>query len=227
MARPCADNDFEAGLFSAAVTAFTIESYKWLQQDPQETSAHLLAFIALQLGNSSAPGLPIFSSISPQPTAISTSEVRINVLWFLSLTLSLTTVLVGILCLQWLREYRRDAALPHKDAVALRQMRYEGLLQWHVPEILSTLPLLLQLSLILFFGGLLDLLWSLNSLVASCVSVVVGLVMLFLAATTILPALQQALIRDRHLRVGQCPYKSPQSWLFLRLGLCLCGFSTS
>ena len=127
-------------------------------------------------------------------------------------------MLVGILCLQWLREFQRDATLPHKDAVALRQMRYEGLKKWHVPGILSTLPVLLQLSLVLFFIGLLDLLWSLNTPVAACVSAVAGMVMLFLIATTALPALQQALTRNKLFRVPQCPYKSPQSWLFYRVG---------
>ena len=110
---------------------------------------------------------------------VTQAQIRINVVWFLSLTISLTIVLVGILCLQWLREFQRDANLPHKDAVALRQMRYDGLKKWHVPGILSTLPLLLQLSLVLFFIGLLDLLWSLNTFVAAYVSAVVGMVMLF------------------------------------------------
>ena len=149
---------------------------------------------------------------------VTQAQIRINVVWFLSLTVSLTTVLVGILCLQWLREFQRDATLSHKDAVALRQMRYEGLTEWYVPGILSILPLLLQLSLVLFFIGLLDLLWSINTFVAACVSAVIGMVMLFLIVTTALPALQRASTRDKHLRVPQCPYKSPQSWLFYRAG---------
>lgn len=144
--------------------------------------------------------------------------MRINTVWFLSLTLALTTVLIGILCLQWLREFQRDAALPHKESVALRQMRYEGLIEWHVPEILSALPVILQLALILFFVGLLDLLWSLHPIIAACISAVVGVVMLFLATTTVLPTLQHALTKNNHLRILQCPYKSPQSWLFYRMG---------
>jgi hypothetical protein len=122
------------------------------------------------------------------------------------------------MCLQWLREYRRDVALPHKDAIALRQMRYEGLLAWRVPEILSALPVILQASLLLFFIGILDLLWSRNPTVAASVTVVVGIVMSFLAISTALPALQHALTKNRHLRVHQCPYKSPQSWLAYKFG---------
>ncbi|KDR79392.1 hypothetical protein GALMADRAFT_137234 [Galerina marginata CBS 339.88] len=202
-----------AGLFSATITSFTIESYKWLSEDPNDVSVRLLGVLASQATNSSVP-----SNLLLQPFTVSASDVRINAAWFLSLTLGLTTVLIGILCLQWLREYQRDAALPHKEAVALRQMRYEGLLYWRVPDILSLLPILLQSSLILFFIGLLDLLWARHTLVAGCVTAAVGVVMLFLAATTALPALQHAFTKDKHLRVKQCPYKSPQSWLFYRSG---------
>ena len=191
-----------------------MESYKWLQEETDDISVRLLSFMASQLANS--------TSVPPElvrpPFSVRPTEVRVNAVWFLSLTFSLTTVLIGILCLQWLREFQRDAALPHKDAVALRQMRYEGLLHWRVPEILSALPLLLQSSLLLFFIGLLDLLWDRNTTVAACVTAAVGVVLIFLALTTLLPALQHAFTRDKHLRVRQCPYKSPQSWLCYRVG---------
>lgn len=193
------------------MTAFVVESYKWLQEDTDDVSVRLLAFIANQLANSSTPFPP---ALVQQPFSVSPSEVRINSVWFLSLALALTTVLIGILCLQWLREFQRDASLSHKDAVALRQMRYEGLLHWRVPDILYILPILLQTSLVLFFCGLLELLWIRNTIVAAFITAVVGGVMLFLAATTALPAIQYVLTRDPHMRVYQCPYKSPQSWLF-------------
>ncbi|CAA7257496.1 unnamed protein product [Cyclocybe aegerita] len=204
-----------AGLFSATVTAFAVESYKWLQEDNEDVSVRLLAFMASQVAQSNVSVPP---ELVPPPFSVSGSDIRINAAWFLSLTLSLTTVLIGILCLQWLREFQRDAALPHKEAVALRQMRYEGLLHWRVPEILSALPVLLQAALILFFVGLLDLLWNRHQLVAILISTVVGVVMSFLAATTMLPALQHAFTKVKHLQVKQCAYKSPQSWLFYRTG---------
>lgn len=173
-----------AGLFSAVVTAFTIESYQLLK------------------GNS-----------------VTAHSERINILWFVSLSLSLATVSIGIVCMQWLREFQRDANLPPKDSVALRQMRYEGLLKWRVPGILSVLPLLLQGGLVLFLAGLLDLLWHLNHKVAIAVTTVVAGPMLFLAVTTVLPALQVIITQDRHLRIAQCPYKSPQSWAFYRVAI--------
>jgi hypothetical protein len=50
----------QAGLFSAILTAFIVEVYKGLQEDPVETSARLLLRITMQLENSN----PNFSSSS-------------------------------------------------------------------------------------------------------------------------------------------------------------------
>jgi len=149
---------------------------------------------------------------SPSPT-----DIRINVYWFTSLSLSLATVLLGILCMQWLREYERNTPLDPQDAISLRQLRYEGLIAWKVPDILMLLPVLLHLALLLFFLGLIDLLWSLNHTVALFVTIVSGLVLAFLLATSFLPALQLFFVSDNALRRPQCAYKSPQSWAFHRI----------
>lgn len=188
------------------MTAFTIESYQWLQEDASETLARL------QLDNL-LNGRPLSSSFTTQdaPFVATASSIRINTLWFTSLTLSLTSVLVGILCKQWLREYQRYENLVPQKAFSARQMRYEGLVAWHVPTIISFLPLFLQAALILFFAGVLDLLWSLQHIVASVVTIFVGLSMLLVVATTLLPGLQN-IFQDNHTPYFQCAYKSPQSW---------------
>jgi hypothetical protein len=206
----------KAGLFSATVTSFTVESYQWLDQASDDQSMEILAHISLQF-QQTFPNSSATAAVQPQPFSVSRSAIRINIFWFLSLTLSMATVLIGILCMQWLREFKRDAARSHKNAIAVRQMRFEGLLEWKVPFILSLLPILLQLALVLFFVGVLELLWARNYIVAATVSVAAGIVMLFLVGTTILPALQYFFTTDLNLRVGQCPYKSPQSWAFYRL----------
>ncbi|KAF8998834.1 hypothetical protein BDQ17DRAFT_1172809, partial [Cyathus striatus] len=149
-----------AGLFSAAVTTFVVDSYKNLDTDQEATMVQLLTRISSQLdhivtnGSNQIPSLPVAQS--PPPTAI-----RVNIAWFLSLTLSLTTVLIGIICLQWLREYERYGNQPHKDALMLRQMRYDGLKMWYLPAIISSIPVLLQIALVLFFVGIIDQLWTL------------------------------------------------------------------
>lgn len=89
------------------VTAFAVESYQWLQDDPADASAELLrqAVILLStLANQTSSSVPP----QPGPALPESVVVRINVYWFLSLVLSLSAALIGIVCKQWLREYERD-----------------------------------------------------------------------------------------------------------------------
>ncbi|EEB99753.1 hypothetical protein MPER_00492, partial [Moniliophthora perniciosa FA553] len=91
-----------AGLFSAVVTAFLIESYQWLSEDPADTTVTLLTQISMQL-NASQTTLPERPQFEPEA-----SSIRINCFWFLSFIFSLTSALFGLLCKQWLREHQRD-----------------------------------------------------------------------------------------------------------------------
>ncbi|TFK44111.1 hypothetical protein BDQ12DRAFT_730218 [Crucibulum laeve] len=156
-----------AGLFSAVVTAFVVDSYKMLT-DPIDDSTRLLTHIAAELAsingrNTTTTILPTQEKFLPSAVA-----VRLNTFWFLSLTLSLATVLVGILALQWIREYEQyETTSEYKKRLAIRQMRYEGMVKWQVPNILRGLPVLLLSALILFFLGMLDLLRSLDSIVTA------------------------------------------------------------
>ncbi|KAL0568531.1 hypothetical protein V5O48_013459, partial [Marasmius crinis-equi] len=198
-----------AGLFSAVVTAFTVESYQWLDTDPEDATAEILIHIVNNLNTGLNASLP---ETIPTEFAPPASSIRINVCWFLSLTISLTAVIIGILCKQWIREHRRNPAkhASHRDTLLLRQMRYQSLQQWGVSGIAHTLPLLLESALVLFFLGVLDLLWSLNTVVAIFVTVQVGLAILFILATTVLPTLSFTVWKMK----VPCAYKSPQAWLF-------------
>ncbi|PFH45565.1 hypothetical protein AMATHDRAFT_71536 [Amanita thiersii Skay4041] len=210
-----------AGLFSATVTAFSVESYKWLKEDSSETSAILLRHISQQLSgttdNATMDSLPLaLGSTSFSPT---TQSIRINIFWFLSLVLCLSSVLLGILCTQWTREYTRNIPLPPEHAVANRQLHYTGLFAWGVPEMISSLPVILKSSVLLFFAGILDLLWSLHPIVAIFVTVAIGLITSILVLTTIAPLAQCIYLFCRRdpPELFQCPYKSSQSWLFFKL----------
>ncbi|KAI0705357.1 hypothetical protein C8Q76DRAFT_696881 [Earliella scabrosa] len=197
-----------AGLFSAVVTAFNIESYQLLQQQPEDSVTAILIQISSQLNSFSvnqnfinattpanAANLPPF-----QPTAFA---VRLNTLWFSSLVCGLLSASLGLLVKQWLREYLAGSSNISRESIRIRQYRYEGLRSWYVPEIILCLPILLQAALALFFVGLLDLLWTLHPIVATVVTAIVAVSMLFAATTSLLPPLY-----------ADCPYKSPQSWVF-------------
>ncbi|KAI1791880.1 hypothetical protein LXA43DRAFT_382822 [Ganoderma leucocontextum] len=190
-----------AGLFSAVLTAFNIESYKLLQEDPTETSAALLAQISAQLaagsGNTASASPSSAGSASFRPD---TRSIRINILWFSSLVLSLVSASIGILTKQWLREYMSNTASSHRENARIRQLRHEGFVRWNVPLTIALLPILLQIAMALFFAGLLDLLWSLHPAVAGVVTVLVTISLSFLVLTTVLPTVR-----------GDCPYKSPQA----------------
>jgi len=154
-------------------------------------------------------GLP---STSPLP-----SSIRINIFWFISLVFSLTTVLIGIISLQWLREHQEyPPSLSSRDRFALFNMRVRGLEAWYVPQIFSALPVLLQFSLVLFLVGLVDFLLASQIKVAIPVTIAIGVPLLFLVWTTVTPSLQAFMlclpIAGRvELVPEQCPYKSTQS----------------
>ncbi|KDR83143.1 hypothetical protein GALMADRAFT_872538 [Galerina marginata CBS 339.88] len=213
----------KAGLFSAVVTAFIIESYKTLKPDPNDTIISLLSIIANRLDNTTTPIPVLLSSTGPgshcSPAA---SSIRINNFWFISLVLSLATVLTGTISLQWIREHQNYPNLTPRDRYALFNMRAEGLKKWHIPKIFTALPLLLQSALVLFFVGIIDFLLAFGDVgVVIPVSMVTILVLLFLVITTMLPTVQGFLMclpylysRASPMSPSQCPYKSPQAHAF-------------
>lgn len=91
---------------------------------------------------------------------------------------------------QWLNEHNTGVTGTSLEISRLRQYRLNNLAKWHVAEIVSILPVLLQVALALFFAGLLVLLWTLHVTVATAASVLVGALALFTTITTILPTLR-------------------------------------
>ncbi|KAK1219674.1 hypothetical protein PQX77_017625 [Marasmius sp. AFHP31] len=227
-----------AGLFSAVVTAFVIESYQWLQEAPEDTTVALLKQISQQLNNTSEP-VP-----EPDTFTVSSSVVAINVLWFLSLIIALVDALFALLCKQWLREHRRHThTRTPSEALALRWLRNQSLEKWHVPTILASLPMLLEFALFLFLAGLLELLRTRHPVPFAIATIVVALTALFYFGTTIIPTvdiIRQARQVTEGLRYTRkrpdkdvyppvdfimtlppmeyiCPYKSPQAWAVLQV----------
>ncbi|KAF9467420.1 hypothetical protein BDZ94DRAFT_1037892 [Collybia nuda] len=194
-----------AGLFSATVTAFTVESYRWLKETPSDTLARLELRVLLSAAHDAAT-----DSLAPAAFNVDAASILINALWFASLGLALAAVVVSILCKQWLYEYQRYENITTEESFLIHGLRYRGLLAWRVPEIIGSLPLLLQTALVLFLIGLLVLLVPLQPIVGSIVCAIVGVTLLFLGITTILPSIQYIYPKFR----TQCAYKSSQSWSF-------------
>lgn len=201
----------KTGLFSAAITAFCIESIQALSQSSADTTNTFLLAISQQLANSSAP---IASLSMVEGFTASVHDVRINVLYFTSLALALSVSSVCILGKQWIREYQKDVSVHPRDAVRIRQARFDSLEAWKVPQIMAGLPVVLLVALILFFSGLLIQLWNVNDCTtAVVVSVVVLLTVVLLAITTIVPAC----VSTQPGLSSFAPFRSPQAWVFFVL----------
>ncbi|KAJ6542338.1 hypothetical protein DFH09DRAFT_928836, partial [Mycena vulgaris] len=91
-----------AGLFSASLTAFLVESYKSLSLD-QGASIAILAQISRQLNagaNATSADLVILRAIQPTP-----SSLACNTFWFLSLGFSLSCAVIATLVEKWARDF--------------------------------------------------------------------------------------------------------------------------
>ena len=104
-----------------------------------------------------------------------------NALWFLSLVISLTCALFATFLQQWARKYLKltqSRYCLHKRA-RIRAFFAEGVEKYHLPWVVETLPILLHISLFLFFAGLVVFLSNVNitifKLVLSWVAVCVAL----------------------------------------------------
>ncbi|PBK88550.1 hypothetical protein ARMGADRAFT_937131, partial [Armillaria gallica] len=142
-----------AGLFSAVLTTFVVQTSQNMQPNYNQASTFLL-FEILKAMASNGSQIPIHSS----PTAFfspSRSDEWLNSLWFMSLALSLITALVAVLVKQWLHQYVAIVSdSSPRDRARIRHLRYAGLQTWQVPMIIGLLPVLLHASLALFFAGL-------------------------------------------------------------------------
>ncbi|KAJ3480175.1 hypothetical protein NLI96_g8541 [Meripilus lineatus] len=190
-----------SGLFSAVVATLIVEALNRLQQDPADTTAQLLRQISMQLSSLSVNSGFINSTYMPPPSPPFSPvpySLSVAILWSISLVLSLVTASLGMLVKQWLREYLAKSNISPEQCCQVRLYRITGLRKYKVTEIASLLPILLQIALILFFIGLILFVQSVHTSITIVVSVFVGIWLLFIVGTTLLPIISPS-----------CPYKTP------------------
>lgn len=162
----------------------------------------LLGQISKQLASFS-PGANFVNSTFQPPTSNSpfqpdVRDVRINTLWVISLTLSLLAAFMTITAQQWIRRVPLPREMSVRDAVRLRQFRHDGLVAWHVPTVIAFLPVVVQISVILFLVGLLLFLQEINDTVATIFAIITGTIVSLFTIASLCP-----------LVWSQCPYKAP------------------
>ncbi|EKM48619.1 uncharacterized protein PHACADRAFT_266250, partial [Phanerochaete carnosa HHB-10118-sp] len=201
----------KAGLFSAILTAFVVSTYTILQPSSADLTNQLITtnnqilvqgFSAVLTGSSFSP--PQLMSLADLPQFRPSTPARwINTLFFISLVLSIAAALLGILVKQWVREYMQwnsPLATPREN-IMVRQFRLEAWDAWNVSAIVSTVPALLEVAMILFLIGMVILLWTLDDVVAICLTAFTAMFLLVITVFTILPVFSR-----------RCPYKSPTAW---------------
>ena len=118
-------------------------------------------------------------------------------LWFSGLVISLMTASGGIFSKQWLREYMVNENAPEAH-LQIRFFRAKGVKKWYLFELITILPLLLQLSMFLFFLGLIEFLNPLNGEVKSTVTALIGIWGAFVIVVTLMPLIDP-----------KCPWRTP------------------
>ncbi|KAI0664555.1 hypothetical protein C8Q70DRAFT_1042101 [Cubamyces menziesii] len=199
-----------AGLFSAILTAFNVESYQLLKPPPLDATA-VLMHISLQM--SSALSTPPFinsthpafraSEASSSSSDIPLWAIWLNALWFSGLVLSLSAASIGILVKQWVNEFQSGLTGDSEHIARLRQYRLNNLERCRLASVVNAIPVLLQSALALFLAGLLVLLWNLHPAVAAITSFFISAIALFIVGTTMGPLITK-----------YCAFLSSQSLAF-------------
>ncbi|KZT06148.1 uncharacterized protein LAESUDRAFT_701068 [Laetiporus sulphureus 93-53] len=199
-----------AGLFSAVVTAFNVEFYKTLQPQPTDSTAQILMHISAQLSSFAVNSGSINSTVPGYPAryleSVSHLDIATNTLWFSALVISLAAASIGITIKQWLNNHVAGVPSNPRQSATAWYLRHTGFDQWHVEDIVNLMPILLQLSLMLFLVGLVLQFWKTSAVVAGMVLGQMVLLMAFAFGTAITPSLNP-----------HSPYKSPMSRALYRL----------
>ena len=131
--------------------------------------------------------------------------IQLNILWFLSLVITLSCGLGATLVQQWVRRYQR--LTQHSDTpahrVRVRTFLFVGIKEFQVRLIVENISLLLHAAIFLFFAGLIEFLLNINDEVAHVVLAVVCFFAAIYVFLTFLPVIFQ-----------QCPFQTPLTSVF-------------
>ncbi|KAL1724987.1 hypothetical protein EV714DRAFT_222168 [Schizophyllum commune] len=188
-----------AGLFSAVLTTFVAQTSQTPSDTGDTTIALLLEIIAIQRAWADNPRVNDVASFSLPPPSPSPSP-WINRCWFLSLIFSLLAAFGAVVVRQWLQEYESDITGPPKRRALVRHYRRVGLENYKVHLIVPILPMLLHVSLLLFFIGLTLYVRQSDRSMSNGIIALTAMIYLVYLGTNLMPVFRP-----------QCPYRSPLS----------------
>ncbi|KAF9644092.1 hypothetical protein BDM02DRAFT_3073098, partial [Thelephora ganbajun] len=185
-----------AGLFSAVTSAFIVQAQSQLQPDPNQETAALLRVLIHKIDNTTFGGdVPALPRWTGPPRTI----VHVQSILYASLFTSLLSAFLAMLGKQWLNRYAsidmRGSAIERSQN---RQRKLDGIVVWYFDHVMESLPVMLQIALLLLGCALSRYLWEINTTVTFVVLGVTSFGVLFLlfivfAGTT----------------SDSCPYQTP------------------
>ncbi|KAG8730814.1 hypothetical protein FRC12_020063 [Ceratobasidium sp. 428] len=140
----------QAALFSAVSTAFLIESLGDLKPDPAESSAKTLLLMSQTLAaiaNGQTVTPPGADALDDPPFSPSKTAVVVNLLWLLSLSLSIAVSLVAMLAKEWCYKFMSSRVGPAYEQARRRQLKWNGMQRWKMKEVLTYLPGMMHAAL--------------------------------------------------------------------------------
>ncbi|KAJ7581598.1 hypothetical protein C8J56DRAFT_728174, partial [Mycena floridula] len=144
-----------AGLFSAVVTTFVVQTSQALQPNYAMITASLMTeMVSLQRAMLTGNVIDVPHLLDVNSMTTSRSDIWVNALWFASLSFALGAALLSVLVKQWLQHYVSALTGTPRERVVIRHFRFLGLGRWKLPFIIGFLPVLLHIALLLFFAGL-------------------------------------------------------------------------
>lgn len=159
------------------MASFLVESRKDLKEDPQERL--LTDLLNAYRGIPETIPQPVFR---PTPLAL-----LVNWFWFASLTLTLTSALAGVLAKYWLAKYNPVSRRERASDAYKRQFRFNMAEASKLEPLVSSIPFLIQISLFLFFIGLLVQIHNDHASIQAVVYLLVAVTFLLYIFATLFP----------------------------------------
>ena len=183
-------------MFSAVASAFIIDVNSQLQPDPNDETAALLRVLIYKIDNTTfghdVPALPQWNG---PPRAM----VDVQAILFASLAASLFSAFLAMLGKQWLNRYdSTDIRGTMTERSKSRQRKLDGVVAWYFNNVMESLPLMLQVALLLLSCALSRYLWEISMTVAS---IVIGI--------TSFGVLSYLFIVIAATAYENCPYQTP------------------
>jgi len=198
-----ADWGRKAGLFSAVSSAFVIQVQSNLGPSYDEMNAAYMRYLIYSINNTAfqtPPDLPTWDGPSTEIV------VAANLL-YASLATSLLAAFVAMLGKQWVNRYTRNKGGSTAERCGDRQRKLNGLYRWRFHVLMESLPVALQLALLLLGCGLSQYTWTINQTVAGTIMGVTGFGLLFYIAIVIVGIISY-----------ECPFQTPLSLAFRAFG---------